>query len=77
MLKNEEYSEYISESAEKLKTAYAQYEDMVKVVRCGACKYSFRFTDQDGNKFLLCCGKIGSRELKDTDFCSYGEKRNY
>ena len=62
-----------------LEIAIADLEDMptvdaVPVVRCKECKYSFRLTDQDGNRKLLCT-EIGKRGLAEDDFCSYGKRR--
>ncbi len=51
-------------------------DDLVRVVRCKDCCNSFRLTDQDGNKLILCT-KIGSRDMKENDFCSYGKECNY
>lgn len=41
--------------------------------RCKDCIYSFRLTDQDGNKLLLCM-EMAKRGLRDDDFCSYGRR---
>lgn len=48
--------------------------DAVPVIRCPDCKYSFIVTDQDGGRHL-CCAEHGRRDMKDDDFCSYGELR--
>lgn len=48
--------------------------DVVEVIRCADCKYSFVVTHLDGKR-QLSCTEIGKRNLKDNDFCSYGKLR--
>lgn len=50
--------------------------DAVPVVRCRNCLYSFKFTDADGNKRLLCT-EIGRRGIDPDGFCSYGKRSEY
>jgi hypothetical protein len=69
----EEYSEYIARSAESLRKQYANVLPPRQVPFCKDCRFSFRLTDQDGNKLLLCT-EMGRRGLKEDDFCSYGER---
>lgn len=76
MLTNEEYSEYIRESVKRMKPIYEPFKENVKVVRCRDCANSFRITDQDGEKLLLCT-VMCRRGLKESDFCSYGKKASY
>ena len=45
--------------------------DAVPVVRCKDCKYSFE-DNFDGS--LWCC-RGGEREVVETHFCSYGERK--
>ena len=51
---------------------YLPAADAVKVVRCKDCKYFQRYT-QTKQKFGVC--KYHNSEFKETDFCSYGERR--
>ena len=56
---------------------YAPAADVVEVVRCKECKY--RGIGWSNGK--PCCGNLhagmtASVELKDDDFCSYGERRD-
>lgn len=48
--------------------------DLVRVVRCGSCRFSFIFTDLSGKSSILCT-EIGRRGLSDRDYCSFGRRR--
>lgn len=76
MSKNKDFSTYIQERVDSMKPVYEPLTDTVKVVRCHDCANSFRVTDQDGEKLLLCT-VMCRRGLKESDFCSYGKKANY
>ena len=45
--------------------------DVVEVVRCEKCKHK----DVDAFTRTVCKRDFNIVEIKDTDFCSYGEKR--
>ena len=45
--------------------------DVVEVVRCKDCKYSF---EDDFDSSWWCC-REDDREVVETHFCSYGERR--
>lgn len=63
-----EYSGENDELQEEIKTIPAA--DVVKVVRCGECKY----LDYDGELF---CGYF-QRGIEGKDFfCAHGERKNY
>lgn len=50
--------------------------DLVEVVRCKDCKYCKEVKDlilPTINKF--CCYRPNNFAVKDTDFCSYGERK--
>lgn len=50
-----------------------QTVDAVEVCRCADCKNNPRFPETSGENMVWCRKWIC--ETKETDFCSYGEKR--
>lgn len=68
---------YQDEVVPKLRRRIQELEDQQAdtLVRCGQCLNSFVFTDIHGNSGLFCT-EIGRRGLSETDYCSFGRRRN-
>lgn len=52
----------------------APTEDIVEVVRCKDCKWSEPYRTESGNVYLGCI-ELGISALIDSDYCSYGERK--
>ena len=50
-------------------------EDAVLVVRCKDCKYMHIITEQSGKQHFHCQISYGLPEVRETDFCNYGERK--
>ena len=48
-------------------------KDVVKVVRCKDCKHFRRNLENDAYSSCVCCG--GMADPEETDFCSFGERK--
>ena len=64
----DDFKDGVSCTLELLKTQPTA--DVVEVVRCEDCVYWEQATDNSGN-----CNRAFERTAYDTDFCSYGERR--
>lgn len=49
--------------------------DVVEVVRCKDCKYKTVTSDGEYNPEDIVCGYFMSDGFMETDFCSYGERK--
>lgn len=49
--------------------------DAVKVVRCRDCKWSDWYTAVDGKQYCYCM-ETGVSALMETDYCSFGERKD-
>lgn len=64
--------EWQKQQIEQLPTA-----DVVEVVRCKDCKfYKLRNVSSRYKPTKPCCLRTATIKVKETDFCSYGEKRS-
>ena len=59
----------------KITLGFSPTADIVEVVRCKDCKYCVVLRDVINRDQYFCTRAIGSMPLKETDFCSYGERR--
>ena len=49
---------------------------LIEIIRCGECKYYSNNTEKK-NYIIGCCIRTNCiPPMKETDFCSYGERRN-
>lgn len=49
--------------------------DVAEVVRCKDCKYKTVTSDGEYNPEDIVCGYFMSDGFRETDFCSYGERK--
>ena len=75
LFKNDESKQAVVEGCvEALK--FVPLADVAEVVRCKDCKHCEIVNDQFDNDWYFCTKTVNNAEVKATDFCSYGERRD-